>query len=144
VGRGVRARSQTGSLGRRPDLAVVLVAGAPWSSAGAETAESDVERRRILRRFHPDVPFLRIHNLGQKAAETRSNQAPTSDHSQLLFDGICRASGSIISLNRRPRLKASLTLLHPVRLSSIRRRRRERIRSIGVAIPSSSCGLSGH
>ena len=53
----------------------LLVAGGPGlANAGAETAESGVKRRRILRRFHPDVQLLRTelrsYNLGEMGAES--------------------------------------------------------------------------
>jgi hypothetical protein len=37
--------------------------------------------------------FLRACNLGEKALKLHQSQAPTADHSPLLFDGTCRASG---------------------------------------------------
>jgi hypothetical protein len=43
---------------------------------GAKDAESGGKERQIRRPFHSHVQFLRIHNLGEKAAETGSGQAP--------------------------------------------------------------------
>ena len=68
-------------------------------SVGAKGAESGGKERQIRRPFHPDYYFLRIHNPGEMAAETRSSQAPTADHSPLLFGGTYRASWLYIRHN---------------------------------------------
>jgi len=52
---------------------------------GAKGAESGSKERQIRCPFHSDVQFLRIHNSGERAAETRSGQALTANHPPLLF-----------------------------------------------------------
>jgi hypothetical protein len=44
-------------------------------SVGAKEAESGGKDRQIRRPFHPDVHIPRIHNLGEKAAQTRAGQS---------------------------------------------------------------------
>ena len=43
---------------------------------GVKGAESGGKLRLLRRPFHPDVQLLRIHNLGEKGAETGFGQAP--------------------------------------------------------------------
>ena len=50
-----------------------------------------------------------MHNPGEKATETRSSQAPTTDNPPLLFPGICHAFASMYS--SRP-VSSPMLLMH--------------------------------
>ena len=86
--------SGSGCVGWMIDDSVLVLGSRDGTrSLGAKGVESGVKGRQIRRPFHSDCDLPRMHNPSEKAAETRSSQAPTADCSPLLNLGVDRGIG---------------------------------------------------
>ena len=66
--------SGSGCVGWMIDDSVLVLGSRDGTrSLGAKGVESGVKGRQIRCPFHSDYVLLRIHNLGEKGAETRSS-----------------------------------------------------------------------